>query len=160
MAWEVSTDNVTDEDTLWDWDQLIQDGTILFLPGWFIAQETIGPWVLLPTGLERRSLSMIAGEQKVLVFYPNPQPPHLAPNPKSLAGGTVTLKIAPLGGPTSIVNMTISATDPNPVNHYAFYRNLSSDFAAGDYNLQVEGVWPDGTDLKVPMFSLTVGRSL
>lgn len=41
MAWNVTFDNVSDNDALWDWDALIQDGTIIFLPGSFVLSETV-----------------------------------------------------------------------------------------------------------------------
>lgn len=41
MAWNVTFDNVSDNDTLWDWDALIQDGTIIFLSGSFVLSEAL-----------------------------------------------------------------------------------------------------------------------
>lgn len=105
---------------------------------------------------------MIAGEQKLLVVYPNSQDPlNPSTSPLSLAGATVTLKIRQPTGATKTWSMVIVSTDSNPVNHYAYYRTLSTDFPkAGAYILQVFGTFSDGSSLKMPQVIEEVGASL
>jgi hypothetical protein len=99
-----------------------------------------------------------------LIIYPNPQPPNPAPNPLSLAGGTMSL-IIPSSAPPSAadpypgqVAMTIDASDPNPVNQFAFYvARPGIDFAqVGAYTLQARLTFPGGAIFETGNFVFTV----
>lgn len=150
MAWTVSTDNVTDIDTLLDWDALIQAGQVIDLPG------TVNDgYVVLADSYEvepraRLGASMIAGEQKVLRWYPNDQPPLPAPVPPlSLIGGTVTIKILT---PTSVLltyTMALTTDVANPVGDYGYYRTLDTDTPVGGvYWIDVIARFADGYQRK------------
>lgn len=99
-----------------------------------------------------------------LILYPNPQPPNPAPKPLSLVGGTMSLMI-PSSAPASRatpypteVAMTIDASDPNPVNQFAFYvARPGIDFAAlGAYTLQARLTYPGGVLYVTGTFVFTV----
>lgn len=106
---------------------------------------------------------MIAGEQKLLVFYPNSQDPlNPSTSPLSLTGATVTLKIKQPNGAIKTWTMVVVSSDSNPVNHYAYYRTLSTDSAkaGGPHVFQVSGTFSDGSLLKAPQVIIKVGASL
>lgn len=107
---------------------------------------------------------MQATEQKRIRFYPNPQPPVPPPaNPIDFTLlSALVMKIRdPVTGAVSTVTMVPNLADGNPINMYADYVTLSTDFpVAGTYTLQITATFTDGTVLKTPEKLFSVGPSL
>lgn len=150
MAWSVSTYNVTNDYTLVDAFALIQAGQVIDLPGTVNDRDEILADSFEVEPRVRLGASMIAGEQKVLRWYPNDQPPLPAPVPPlSLIGATVTIKILT---PTSVLwtyTMALTTDVANPVGDYGYYRTLDTDIPVGGvYWIDVIARFADGYQRK------------